>query len=108
MAMDNITPQELKDKMDREEKIRLIDVREEDEWDTCHIEGAEWMPLSQFAQDALGCLDADEEIVLYCHHGGRSAKAQKFLEDQGYEKVMNLTGGIDAWSMEVDPSVPRY
>jgi adenylyltransferase/sulfurtransferase len=104
----NITPQQLKARLAAKEKFRLIDVREMDEWAFNRIEGAELIPLSQFQQRGLEELAPDEEIVIYCHHGIRSAKAQGFLKAQGYENVLNLVGGIDAWSTQADPSVPRY
>ena len=88
--------------------FRLIDVREEDEWAIAQLPEAELIPLSKFAQRAPQELDPDEEIILYCHHGMRSAKAQGFLQAQGYNKVLNLTSGIDGWSREVDPTVKRY
>ncbi len=94
---------------DRGEKFRLIDVRELDEWNTVKIEGAELLPLSEFQQRAGTILDdQDEKIVLYCHHGMRSARAQGYLKSQGYADVLNLTGGIDAWAREIEPGMPRY
>jgi adenylyltransferase/sulfurtransferase len=104
----NISPQELKDRLATGKKLRLIDVRESDEWAFNRIPGAELIPLSQFQQRAVQELEPDEEIVLYCHHGMRSGRAQGFLKAQGYANVLNLSGGIDAWSTQVDPSVPRY
>lgn len=89
-------------------KLRLIDVREADEWQICRIPGAELIPLSQFDKVAPEKLEEDEKIVLYCHHGMRSARAQRFLQARGYTQVINLTGGIDAWSLQVDPKTPRY
>jgi adenylyltransferase/sulfurtransferase len=64
--------------------------------------------LSQFQQRATGELSPEETIVLYCHHGMRSARAQGFLKAQGFDKVINLTGGIDAWAVQVDPGMKRY
>ncbi len=94
---------------DRGEKFRLVDVRELDEWNTVRIEGAELIPLSQFQQLAIARLDdPGEKIVLYCHHGMRSARAQGFLKSQGYTDVINLAGGIDAWAQKVDPAMRRY
>jgi rhodanese-related sulfurtransferase len=104
----NVTPQEVKAMQDRGESFRLIDVREQDEWNTGRIDGAELIPLSQFQQRATGELDPADKIVLYCHHGMRSARAQGFLQAHGYGDVLNLTGGIDAWAVQVDPKVPRY
>jgi adenylyltransferase/sulfurtransferase len=104
----NITPQELKARLDRKEKIRLIDVREAEEWALNRLPTAELIPLSEFQKRATEELAPDESVVLYCHHGMRSARAQGYLKAQGYGDVLNLTGGIDAWSTSVDPSVPRY
>jgi adenylyltransferase/sulfurtransferase len=103
-----LTPTELKARLDQGEKLRLIDVREADEWAFTHLPGAELIPLSQFQQRATGELSPDETIVLYCHHGMRSARAQGFLKAQGYGQVINLTGGIDAWALQVDPGMKRY
>jgi rhodanese-related sulfurtransferase len=103
-----VTPLEVKAMRERAEKFRLIDVRELDEWNTVKIDGAELIPLSQFQQQATAQLDPDEKIVLYCHHGMRSARAQGFLKSQGYANVLNLTGGIDAWAQQVEPGMKRY
>jgi adenylyltransferase/sulfurtransferase len=103
-----LTPTELKARLDQGESLRLIDVREADEWALGRLPGAEWIPLGQFQQRATGELSPEETIVLYCHHGMRSARAQGFLQAQGYGKVINLTGGIDAWAVQVDPGMKRY
>jgi adenylyltransferase/sulfurtransferase len=103
-----ITVSQLKAKLDAGEKLRLIDVREADEWAAGKLPTAEWIPLGEFTAKAPQALDQDEEIVVYCHHGGRSGRAQGWLLGQGYKKVLNLTGGIDAWSLEIDLKVPRY
>jgi adenylyltransferase/sulfurtransferase len=89
--------------------FRLIDCREPDEWDLTHIEGAELLPLSIFADKYPGTLpDQEEPIVIHCHHGMRSAKATLFLRQKGYSRVWSLARGIEGWSLEVDPAVPRY
>ena len=103
-----ITPTELKKRLNAKIPLRLIDVRESDEWEKARLPGAELIPLSSFQQEALGKLSPTDEIVVYCHHGIRSARAQEFLKAKGYGNVINLTGGIDAWSTQVDPTVPRY
>jgi adenylyltransferase/sulfurtransferase len=104
----NITPRELKARLEKGKDFRLIDVREPDEWAVARLPEAELIPLSQFQQLAPEKLSPGETIVLYCHHGVRSARAQDYLKSQGYANTINLTGGIDAWSVRVDPSVPRY
>ena len=88
---------------------RLIDVREEDEWAVARIPGAELVPLSQWPGLALEKLtDKSGALLIQCHHGGRSARAAAWLLEQGFANVTNLAGGIDAWSIAVDPAVPRY
>jgi rhodanese-related sulfurtransferase len=104
----DVTPLEVKAMRERAEDFRLIDVREIDEWNLVKIDDAELIPLSQFQQQATAQLDPDEKIVLYCHHGMRSARAQGFLKSQGYGNVLNLTGGIDAWAQQVEPGMTRY
>jgi adenylyltransferase/sulfurtransferase len=86
----------------------VVDVRETDEWAIAKIPTAELIPLSQFQNLASQELSPEEEIVVYCHHGVRSARAQGYLKAQGYDKVLNLTGGIDAWTLQVDPAMKRY
>jgi rhodanese-related sulfurtransferase len=102
-----ISPAELKARLDRGDKFRLVDVREPDEWAIGHLPTAELMPMSQF-QQAVGQLDPEEDIVVYCHHGVRSGRVQDFMKAQGFTNVKNLTGGIDAWATQVDPAMKRY
>ena len=104
----NITPIELKARLDQGKDFRLVDVREAEEWAVAHLPEAELVPLSKFQQLAVQELAPEETIVLYCHHGMRSARAQSFLKAQGYANVLNLTGGIDAWVMQVEPTMKRY
>ena len=88
---------------------RLIDVRETDERALAHIAGAELLPLSRWPDIALEKLtDKSQPLLIHCHHGGRSARVTAWLIQQGFTDVANLTGGIDAWSAEVDAKVPRY
>ena len=92
----------------REGKTRFIDVREPWEFETCHIEGSLLMPMGDVPARAHQELDPDEHIVVFCHLGQRSLNVTAWLRNQGFEQVQSLHGGIDAWSVEVDPSVPRY
>jgi rhodanese-related sulfurtransferase len=87
----------------------LIDCREPDEYNVVHIEGAELMPMSQLAGRAHE-LDPQRgrPIVVHCHHGGRSLRVVKWLRDHGFPTAQSMAGGIDAWSLEIDPSKPRY
>jgi rhodanese-related sulfurtransferase len=91
------------------ENFALIDCREEDEWRVCRIEGAELVPLSRFAEVARKRFDDPaQRIVIHCHHGMRSAQAAHFLRQCGLPRVWSMAGGIEAWSLEIDPEVPRY
>ena len=101
-----IGPRELAAALARGETT-LIDVREPHEYEIAHIEGARLIPLGRLPE-RLGELDSSEEIVLHCHTGERSLRALEFLRQSGFRKLKNLRGGIDAWSREVDPEVPRY
>jgi adenylyltransferase/sulfurtransferase len=91
----------------RGDELVLVDVREPHEWALCHLEGAIHIPLRTLP-DRLAELDRKRPLVLYCHHGNRSRVALEYLRGQGYTQLRNLRGGIEAWSREVDPSVPRY
>ena len=85
----------------------LLDVREPWEFELCHIEGSQPMPMGSVPARAAE-LDAQAETVVICHHGGRSAQVGMFLERQGFENVINLAGGVAAWAAQVDPTMPRY
>ncbi len=89
------------------EKPLLLDVREPWEYEAARIAGAQLVPLREVAS-RIAEIDGARDIVAICHHGGRSLQAAMFLEKQGFKRVHNLTGGIDAWSRTVDPSVPTY
>lgn len=89
------------------DKPVLLDVREPVEFDICRIEGSQLMPMAT-VPSRLPDLDPDAEIVVICHHGGRSAQVCMFLERQGFARVVNLAGGVAAWAAQVDPSMPRY
>ena len=105
-----ITPQDVKLQLDAAENIRLIDVRETTEHNICRIEGAELIPMNTIPQ-RLAELSAQSEkatLIVFCHHGGRSLNVVNWLRRQGVAACRNLTGGIDRWSLEIDPNVPRY
>lgn len=107
MSYETITPKQLEARIKRGEAVRLIDVREPIEYEIARIEGAELLPLSRFNEWA-GALNPDEEIVVMCHHGIRSAQVCAMLMRGGFKRLYNLAGGIDRWSQEVDKSVPQY
>lgn len=102
-----ITSIELQEKIRRGDEFRLIDVREPLEFELAQIENAELLPLSR-AGEWIGDLDQAEEMVFFCHHGVRSANVCEYLSRQGFEKLYNLAGGIDSYSLEVNGNVPRY
>jgi len=102
-----IAPVDLKQRIERGEDLVLLDVREPQEWEICRLNGATLIPLSRLPY-ALGELSTADEIVAYCRMGGRSRKALQILQEAGFRKVRNLTGGINAWAESVDPSIPRY
>jgi adenylyltransferase/sulfurtransferase len=102
-----ITVQELKRKLDSGTPVNLIDVREPHEYEICHINGSKLIPVSQIP-NRVNEFSLTEEYVFHCHTGGRSTWAVNFLRQLGFKKVKNLTGGIEAWSTEIDPTTPRY
>ena len=103
---DDITPTDLAVLMAASNNIDLIDVREPHEWDFARIEGARLIPMREL-QQAMESFDANKNIVVYCHTGGRSARAAHFLRASGF-RATNLLGGIRRWSQDVDPEVPDY
>ena len=107
MAINQLTPQQLKTKLDANEMLVLLDVREAFEFNYAHIEGSLLMPLGDVPA-RLQELDPSQEIVVICHHGVRSQMAANYLSDAGFDRVSNLAGGIDAWSLACDASVRRY
>jgi rhodanese-related sulfurtransferase len=107
MNYKTITPSEFAERAARGARVRLIDVREPEEFELARVEGAELLPLSQMGVWA-GTLNAEEEIVFMCHHGIRSAQVCAYFAGQGFTRMFNLAGGIERWSWEVDRSVPRY
>ena len=103
-----ITAEDLKRKLDSGEALTVLDVREPWEYQTAHLEPSRLIPMDQVPARVHQELDPEEHIVVMCHHGVRSANVAAWMQQQGFEKVQSLRGGIDAWSVEIDPSVPRY
>ena len=107
--MTELTVVELKAKLDAGETLHLIDVREQHEIEICSLDGAEHIPMmSLFLGLQKTAAAQDTEIVVFCHHGIRSLEAMKFLKMQGFGNVVSMAGGMEAWAVEVDPSVARY
>lgn len=103
-----ISPEDVKAKLNAGEAFTLLDVREPRELEIAWIDGAKLMPMGDVPSRAHQELDPDDPIVVLCHHGVRSMNVTAWLRQQGFEKAQSLRGGIDAWSRRVDPSVPLY
>lgn len=88
-------------------KPQLLDVREKHEWAICRIEGSQLMPMNTVPAQ-LQELDPERPLVCVCHHGGRSMQVAIFLERNGFSNVFNLSGGVDAWALQVDNTMARY
>ncbi len=102
-----VTPAELKKRLDAGERLLLVDVREQWEWDVCRIEGAKLIPMRAIPAN-LQALDVEEPVICYCHHGMRSLDVAVWLQKQGVESARSLMGGIERWAAEIDSKVPRY
>jgi rhodanese-related sulfurtransferase len=109
-AVPELTPTEFRRRWPahgQEGAVTLLDVREPDEIATARLAGALEIPMRE-VPSRLDELDRDRPLVVMCHSGGRSRRVAEFLAASGFTNVFNLRGGIDAWSLEVDSSVPRY
>jgi adenylyltransferase/sulfurtransferase len=104
-----ITPTELKARLDRGDALEIIDVREAFEWEIANLGpyGARQIPMNQIAE-RMGELDRDAEIVLQCRSGARSERVLRQLREAGFQRLLNLKGGILAWADEIDPSLQKY
>lgn len=90
-----------------ENTLTLLDVREQWEFELAHVEGSVHIPMGEVPLRAAE-LDPDQPLAVICHHGMRSLQVALFLEQQGFSRVMNVEGGIDAWARRLDPEMPRY
>ena len=107
MSFKTINPSQLSELLRGEEPPLVVDVREPEEYELARVEGARLLPLSLFNEWAPS-LDPERDTVFMCHHGMRSAQVCAWLSRQGFGKIFNLAGGIDRWSTDIDPTVPRY
>jgi rhodanese-related sulfurtransferase len=103
-----ITPEEVKSKLEAGEEFVLLDVREPWEFETARIDGAKLIPMGDVPSRAHQELDPEGPIVVLCHHGVRSMNVTVWLRQQGFEYAQSMRGGIDAWSRRVDGKVPMY
>ena len=94
--------------MDAGESVRLIDCREQWEHEHVHLEGSQLIPAAETPARLTDYRDAEGATIVYCHHGIRSLHVVRWLREQGVDHVQSLIGGIDAWSMLIDPDLPRY
>lgn len=104
-----VSQQKVKELLQGGREFLLLDVRRQHEWETARIDGAKLIPLDQLG----GHLEELSQfrkapVVVYCHHGRRSLQAAEWLRQAGFKDVHSMAGGIDAWSMLIDPAVPRY
>jgi adenylyltransferase/sulfurtransferase len=105
---DEVTVQDMKKALENPGLgIKVIDVREPDEYEIAHVENVPLLPLSQL-QERFTELDPNQQYYLHCKGGVRSLKALNFLRDQGFKYLKSVKGGISAWSEEIDPNVPQY
>jgi rhodanese-related sulfurtransferase len=105
-----ITPHEVQRRLQAGEKLALIDVREPGEFQLARLDGSELIPMRTVPAE-LSRLDVqadDTPLIVFCHHGVRSLNVVHWLREQGVEACQSMAGGIDLWSLEIDPSVPRY
>jgi rhodanese-related sulfurtransferase len=105
-----ITPHEVKRRLQAGEKLVLIDVREPSEFQLARIGGADLIPMRAVPAE-LSRLDAQADhtpLIVFCHHGVRSLNVVHWLREQGVDACQSMAGGIDRWSLEIDPAVPRY
>ncbi|MEZ5459522.1 MAG: rhodanese-like domain-containing protein [Steroidobacteraceae bacterium] len=107
MSIPETTPSEVHARRSRGEPFVLLDVREPWELELCAVDWAKAIPMND-VPDRLAELDPGTPLVVMCHHGGRSLRVAQFLAQRGYRQVANLTGGIDAWREQIDPSMRPY
>lgn len=101
-------PEEVRSKLDHHDTFTLLDVREPWEFETARMAGAKLLPMGDVPMRARQELDPEDHIVVVCHHGVRSMNVTAWLRQQGFDKAQSMRGGIDAWSRQVDASVPTY
>jgi rhodanese-related sulfurtransferase len=106
--MREMRPAQVREHLERtEQPVQLLDVREPWEYELCNLPGSLLVPLGRL-HTQLDQLDHDQETIVICHHGIRSRQAAMYLERNGFRKVINLSGGVDAWAREIDPEMSIY
>jgi rhodanese-related sulfurtransferase len=104
---DEYTVQEVQSLLESPTPPKLIDVREQREWDIVHLPGA-LLVTDDLINEMVGTWERSQPIVCYCHHGIRSLNAARYLLQRGFTNVRSMRGGIEAWSREIEPALPRY
>ena len=102
----DLTPEALEEYLEFNKPL-LLDVREQWEWDKCHFDTARLLPMGQIMAN-IDSLDKTAEMVIICHHGIRSMQVARYFESIGFERVINLKGGIDAWAKTIDSAMAQY
>lgn len=105
--MQSITVSQLKERLDQDSKPLLLDVREPWEFAICHIDGSRLLPMREIPS-SIDDLANDQEIVVICHTGVRSLQVCYYLQHEGFDNVMNLSGGVHAWATTIDTQMPTY
>lgn len=105
--MRNLAPQEVQQLLVDEHSLLLLDVREKWEFEICHIDASNNIPMGDIP-GAITDLDTKLETIVICHHGARSMRVAFYLENSGFTNVINLEGGIDAWAMTIDLNMQQY
>ena len=103
-----ISPREVKQRLDDGETLRMVDVREPFEFRQARIEGSELIPMRTVSKVLSSLEEEKAPVIVFCHHGMRSLQVVSWLREQGVEACSSMEGGIDRWSLEIDPAVPRY
>lgn len=102
-----ISVHDVSERLKTEPQPILLDIREQAEWDIVHLPGAQ-LATQELIDEIIRGWDRDAEMICYCHHGIRSLNAAGFLAQQGFTRVKSMSGGIDRWAEEIDPTLPRY
>jgi rhodanese-related sulfurtransferase len=103
-----VTCTELKSRLDAGEAITLVDCREPFEHEIVRLSGARFVPMATIPAHVSELAMVEEPVVVYCHHGMRSAQTAAWLRNNGVPTAQSLAGGVEAWAVEIDPSLPRY
>ena len=103
-----VSPVEVRERLERHEDLRLIDVREPEEHSICRIEGARLIPMRSIPEHLQELDDEGPPIIAFCHHGVRSLSVVDWLRRQGVANCQSMAGGIDLWSVQIDSGIPRY